>query len=117
MTASIEQSKRAAAKCATKVAVVLLVALLALPLTGCRDSGGGVDPAPWSGPSEEHDPPDGPNSYGGGHGDYTDEPSGGGQGDYTDEPDSDTNPCAFPGDPLCPDTPVKVPPPNLNPPF
>ena len=25
-----------------------------------------------------------------------------------------TNPCAFPGDPLCPDTPVKVPPPDIS---
>jgi hypothetical protein len=29
------------------------------------------------------------------------------------EPDTDTNPCAFPGDPLCPDTPIRVPPPHL----
>src|SRR3954453_8558883 len=27
-----------------------------------------------------------------------------------------TNPCAFPGDPLCPDTPVQVPAPDLGPP-
>ncbi|GAA2216419.1 hypothetical protein GCM10009850_118880 [Nonomuraea monospora] len=29
--------------------------------------------------------------------------------------EQETDPCAFPGDPLCPDTPIKVPPPNLDP--
>ena len=28
-------------------------------------------------------------------------------------PDVETDPCAFPGDPLCPDTPIRVPPPHL----
>ena len=28
--------------------------------------------------------------------------------------DPTTNPCAFPGDPLCPGTPVDVPPPDLT---
>jgi hypothetical protein len=32
---------------------------------------------------------------------------------YTDP--GETNPCAFAGDPLCPDTPIQVPPPNLGP--
>jgi hypothetical protein len=29
---------------------------------------------------------------------------------------SDTDPCAFAGDPLCPTTPIQVPPPDLGPP-
>jgi hypothetical protein len=32
-----------------------------------------------------------------------------------EEPTEPTDPCAFPGDPLCPDTPVTVPPPDLSP--
>ena len=32
-------------------------------------------------------------------------------------PSDETNHCAYAGDPLCPDTPIKVPAPNLSPPF
>jgi hypothetical protein len=38
--------------------------------------------------------------------------------DYSEPDYSDpgpTNPCAFPGDPLCPHTPITVPPPDLGP--
>ena len=31
-----------------------------------------------------------------------------------DDPNSDTDKCAFAGDPLCPDTPITIPPPNLD---
>ena len=33
---------------------------------------------------------------------------------YEPPPAATTDPCAFPGDPLCPDTPVTVPPPDLG---
>ena len=33
---------------------------------------------------------------------------------YEPPPAQTTDPCAFPGDPLCPDTPVTVPPPDLG---
>jgi len=33
---------------------------------------------------------------------------------YEPPPEPTTDPCAFPGDPLCPDTPVTVPPPDLG---
>jgi hypothetical protein len=33
---------------------------------------------------------------------------------YEPPPAPTTDPCAFPGDPLCPDTPVTVPPPDLG---
>lgn len=32
-------------------------------------------------------------------------------------PSDETNHCAYAGDPLCPDTPIRVPAPNLSPPF
>ena len=106
------------------VAALLLVALMALLLTSCRDSSTEADPIPWPAPSA---PPDDPSGYADEYGGYTDDPGGYPDGpggypddpgsDYTDDPGSDTNPCAFPGDPLCPDTPITVPPPNLNPPW
>ena len=144
MTTIIDRTMRAAPHRAglTRVAALLLVALMALLLTGCRDSPTGADPIPWPAPSNQYAPLDDPSGYadesggytddpGATHGDdpsgYTDDPGGypdgpGGYpddpgGDYTDDPGSDTNPCAFPGDPLCPDTPITVPPPNLNPPW
>jgi hypothetical protein len=82
-----------------RMAAGLLVALLALPLTACRDSDSRLEPPPEPGVYHPHDPggfsPDDP---------YV----------YPDDPGSGTNHCAFPGDQLCPDTPVRVPPPNLQ---
>jgi hypothetical protein len=141
MTTTIDRTKHPARHRAgpARVAVALLVVFLALPLTGCRDSGSGIDPAPLPAPTQEYIPPDDssgfvdepyvypdePNPYG----DYTEEPyvypdEPNPYGDYTDEPYLDpdepgggTDPCAFPGDLLCPQTRPTVPPPNLNPPF
>ena len=131
MTTITERTKRAAAQHAARVAAVLLAALLALLVTGCRDSDGGIEPASWPTSSQEYVPSDDFSGYG--DGGYTDEPYGypgepspypdepgdytGEPGEYGDDQGSRTNPCAFAGDPLCPDTPIKVPPPNLNPPF
>jgi hypothetical protein len=81
-----------------RIATGLLVALLALPLTACRDTDSGLDPPPGPVVYHPHDP----------GGFYPD--------DRSVYPDlgSGTNHCAFPGDQLCPDTPVRVPPPNLQ---
>jgi hypothetical protein len=81
-----------------RIAAVLLVALFALPLTACRDTDSGLDPPPGRGMYHPHDP----------GGFYPD--------DRSVYPDlgSGTNHCAFPGDQLCPDTPVRVPPPNIQ---
>jgi len=38
-------------------------------------------------------------------------------GSYEPEPPPTTDQCAYAGDPLFPDTPITVPPPNLNPPY
>jgi hypothetical protein len=38
-------------------------------------------------------------------------------GSYEPEPPPTTDQCAYAGDPLCPDTPITVPPPNLSPPY
>jgi hypothetical protein len=129
-----------------KVVELLLVALLALALTGCLGNTPGIDPVSWPAPSNQAiplgDPTGSPDDYGvysdepGTYSDpygpgypydpgypdepvypdapvYPDEPGG----DYTDDSGSGTNPCAFPGDLLCPDTLPTVPPPQLNPPF
>jgi hypothetical protein len=136
VTTIIDRTMRAAPHRAvsTRVVAPLLVALMALLLTGCRDSPTAADPIPWPAPSNQYAPLDDPSGYPDEYGEYTDEPGtthgddpggytddpGGypdGPGDYTGDAGSDTNPCAFPGDPLCPDTPITVPPPNLNPPW
>lgn len=36
---------------------------------------------------------------------------------YEPDPPPTTNHCAYAGDPLCPDTPLIIPPPNLDPPY
>jgi hypothetical protein len=128
-----------------KITALLIITLLALALTGCRGNSTGTDPVPWpaSNPHTPLDEPSGYTGYGDEYGSYGDE-SGGYPDDpgypydpgypadpgypdpgypdepgdsYTDEPDSDTNPCAFPGDALCPDTPITIPPPRIDPPF
>ena len=124
MTTTMDQTRRAASHYAGpgRVVAALLVVLLALPLTGCRDSGSGIDPAPLPAPTQEYIPPEDSNGFVDEPYVYPDEPNP--YGDYTDEPyldpdepGSGTDPCAFPGDPLCPQTRPTVPPPNLNPPF
>jgi hypothetical protein len=117
---------------ATKVAAILLAGLAMLLLTGCRVSQMTADAIPSPGPSSYYSPLADPSSYADEYGHYAnDYGTYGEDGGYPDNPSrypadpsddhtaqsGDTNPCAFPGDPLCPDTPITVPPPNLNPPW
>jgi hypothetical protein len=66
----------------TRVAALLLVALMALLLTGCRDSPAGADPIPWPAPSNQYAPLDDPSGYADEYWEYTDDP-GTSPGDYT----------------------------------
>jgi hypothetical protein len=52
----------------------MLVALMALLLTGCRDSPTGADPIPWPTPSNQNAPLDDPSGYADEFGGHTDEP-------------------------------------------
>ena len=119
MTMIVERTKCGAPHRAaiTRVAVLLLIALLALLLTGCRASFTETDPLPSPAPSNQYTPLDDSSVYVDEPDGYTDEPGGytDDPGDYTDDSGGGTDPCAFPGDPLCPDTPITVPPPNLDP--
>jgi hypothetical protein len=117
----------------TKVAAILLAGLAMLLLTGCRVSPTTADAIPSPESSNYYSPLADPSSYADEYGRYADDygtygedsgypdnPSGYSadpSDDYAARPGGDTNPCAFPGDPLCPDTPITVPPPNLNPPW
>lgn len=103
MTTTIDQSRRAASHYAGpgRVVAALLVALLALPLTGCRDSVSGIDPAPRPASTQEYIPQhdssgyvDEPYVYRDEPGDYTDEPNPYGDEPYVspDEPGSGTDP-------------------------
>jgi hypothetical protein len=123
-----------------KITALVVLALLALALTGCRADSIGTDPVPVPAPSNQYAPLGDPSGNADEYGEYGDEPGTYGEepgypydpgypdepgypddpGSYsTDEPGGgvNTNPCAFPGDPLCSDTPITIPPPQLNPPF
>jgi hypothetical protein len=108
---------------------LLLAALIPLSLTSCREDGDEGDR--WRGPvtSRTGLPEGGSDPYTDDNDDYTDagwddDSDGSGNPDVSDEQDAGvpdegygdvgTNHCAFPGDTLCPDTPIKVPPPNLH---
>lgn len=135
MTQIIDRT-RATSRPLIKITVLLVLALLGLALTGCRSNSTETEPVAGPVPSSLYAPLGDPSGYPDEYGEYSDD--SGSYGDqygaypydpgytydpaYPDEPDytdpgSTTNPCAFPGDPLCPDTPITVPPPQLDPPF
>ena len=86
MTTTMDQTRHAASHYAApgRVVAALLVVLLALPLTGCRDSGSGIDPAPLPAPTQEYIPPEDSNGFVDEPYVYPDEPTP--YGDYTEEP-------------------------------
>jgi hypothetical protein len=112
-------------------ALALLFALFLITVSGCRGSDATGEsstvPAVGSDGSERSVAPDYGSSestasdYGSDEStgsDYgSNEPNGSAYGsdDSTaSDSGSSTDPCAFQGDQLCPDTPVKVPPPNIS---
>ncbi len=125
------ESQRAAAM---KIAAILLVSLMVLLLAGCRASHPTAVRIGSPDPSSQYSPLADPSGYADDYGGYTDDygTNGDDVGEYPDnpsaypddqssgyttDPGTDTDPCAYPGDPLCPDTPITVPPPQLNPPW
>jgi hypothetical protein len=60
-------------------------------------------------PTQYYSQPDDLGAYGDSGGNSDPGGCGDESRDYIDEEGSKTNPCAFPGDPLCLDTPITVP--------
>jgi hypothetical protein len=131
MSTNTDRAKHAAPHHAglSVLAGLLLVALLGLSLTACRGGDSGPDQLPGSVPSQTYIAPDDsggysddPGSYSEDSSGYSDDPGGsddsGGYSDdpggYSDGTGTGTDHCAFPGDPLCPDTPIRVPPPDVD---
>ena len=93
--------------------------VLALAAAGCRDSESDVtpnDPAPYVHTTEPQLPDNGSENvpepdWGEPAPDLPDEPETIPEPEPNDDPPTD--PCAYPGDPLCPDTPITVPGPHL----
>ena len=92
--------------------LALLMGLSLVAVSGCggSDGGGGSATVPTvesNGSEEEPVVPD----YGS---DESAESEYGSEESTVPDQQPSTDPCAFPGDPLCPDTPVKVPPPDIS---
>jgi hypothetical protein len=125
MTTQLSEGSRSMGRLMTKriTTLAVLFGLSLVTIAGCSGSDGGdgsvtVPPIESNGSESEEEPvtPD----YGSdesaepeyGSGESVEPGYGSDESAIPDQPS--TNPCAFPGDPLCPDTPVKVPPPDIS---
>ena len=106
----------------TILILALLMGLSLVAVSGCggSDGGGGSATVPTvesNGSEEEPVVPDygsdesAESEYGS---EESAEPGYGSEESTVPDQQPSTDPCAFPGDPLCPDTPVKVPPPDIS---
>ena len=93
-----------------RLSVLVAALIAAVCLTACGSSSSSDPPLPSG--TESISPSDSPTDpYSSPYETPTDPAT------YEPEPPRTTDQCAYAGDPLCPDTPITVPPPNLSPPY